>query len=115
MIDNNKLGQSTKEMPISLGLCRRPMQLEMAAKGSDSDLHRSSTCAGGAKRAYVAFTILANGTAFGSPIGQKDLGAFISGHGEHHHGAGFFSNEIQSVIMDADGADSRTNPNKVKK
>jgi hypothetical protein len=59
--------------------------------------------------------MLANGTAFGIPIGQKCLGAFISGRSEHHHGAGFFFNENQLGIIDKDRADSQANLNKVKK
>lgn len=95
------------------------MRLEITAMGNDPRLCGSSVCVEGAKGANIvlsiALTIFLTGAAFGSPIGQRDLDAFTSRHGGHHNSGGFFSNEIQSDVMDADGADSQTNPNKVKK
>jgi hypothetical protein len=95
------------------------MGLEMKTMGNDFELYRSSTSAGGAKKASIAFsiafTILANGAVFGGPIGQKDLVAFVPGQDGHHSRGGFFSNEIQSSIMDTERADSQVNPNTVKK
>ena len=95
------------------------MGLEMKPMGSDFKLYRSIAYAGDAKRASIAFsivfTVLAKGAAFGGPIGQKDLGAFVPGPDGHHSRDGFLSNEIQSRIMDNQRADSQVNPNTVKK
>jgi hypothetical protein len=119
LIDNNRVEQSTKDGQVSLEMRRRQLGLEMTTLENDFNLYRSSTSAGGSRKASIAFSIaftaLANGAAFGAPIWQKDLGAFVPGQDGHHSRGGFFSNEIQSSIMDTERADSQANPNTVKK
>jgi hypothetical protein len=98
---------------------RRQLGLEMTTMGNDFELYRSSTSPGGARKASIAFsiafTILANGAAFGGPIGQKDLVAFVPGQDGHHSRDWFFTNENQPGIMDTERAESQTNPIAVKK